>query len=114
MRAAREASRASSARCTSCEKRLVDDAAADGRLVGDDDRREAGALEQTQRVGGPRKQREQVEAIEVAALLDERAVAIEKDGRPLIDCLSAVRLGTRHQLTHVANTRSGVRPFMQR
>ena len=63
------------------QKRLVDDAAADRRLVGDDHGGEAGALQQPKGVGGPGKHGEQIEAIEIAALLDERAVAIEKHRR---------------------------------
>ena len=67
--------------------------ARDGRLVGDDDRGKAGAIEQPDRIGGPRKEREQLEAIEVAALLDQRAVAIEEHGRPAHRVLFASACG---------------------
>ena len=89
------------------QERLVDDAAGDRRLIGDDDRGEAGALEQPQRVGRPREDVEELEPIEVAALLDERAVTIEKHG--------GRRRRFRHQLTdRWSTTRSGDSPFMHR
>jgi len=60
---------------------LLDDSAPDGGLVRDHDRRESRPLDQSQCVDRPRKQRQLLEAIEVAALLEDRAVAIEKDCR---------------------------------
>ena len=101
---------------TCVQERLVDDAAPDGGLVGDDDRREAGALEQAECVGGPRKQRQLLEAIEVAALLDDRAVAIEKDCRSLMtrDCRDLADSGFVIRSVTARITRSGESPFMQR
>ena len=50
----------------------------DARLVGDHHQRIAGALEQPQRIGRPRKQLEVLEAVEITDVDVERAVAIEK------------------------------------
>ena len=51
-------------------------------LVGDDHGGEAGAVEQADGVARKGVQLEQIEPIEVATLLDDRAVAIEKHRRP--------------------------------
>ena len=58
---------------------LLDDSTPDGGLVRDHDRRESRPLDQSQGVDRPRKQCQRFEAIEVAALLDDGAVAIEKN-----------------------------------
>jgi len=49
------------------------------RLVGDDDDGESAAIEGTDGVDGPGKQRDSIEAIEIADVFDQRAVAIQKD-----------------------------------
>ena len=59
---------------------LIDDSATDRRLVRDHDCREPRPLQQSQGVDRPWEQRQMVESIEVATLLEERAVAIEKNG----------------------------------
>ena len=89
------------------EERLVDDAAGNCGLVRDDDQGVAGPLEQAQRVRRPGKHGEQLHPIEVAPLLDERAVAIKKDGGIHY---GRVCISTRTD----SKTRSGRRPFMQR
>ena len=63
-----------------CDEPRIDQALRDARLIGDHDQRVAGALEQPQRIGRPRKQLEVLEAVEVTDVDVERAVAIEKDG----------------------------------
>jgi hypothetical protein len=89
------------------EERLVDDATADRGLVRDDDQLEPGTAQEAQRVGGPRKDREQIESIDVAAIFGERAVAIEKHGRPW--------RGRQAQTSCTAlNTSSGVSRVMHR
>ena len=95
------------------QKRLVDEAAGDRRLVGDHHGGEAGALQQAKRIAGPREDIEQLEAIEIAALLDDRAVAIEETtaGRSEGPALSPDRAINSRTF---ANTRSGDRPFMHR
>ena len=87
------------------EERLVDDAAGDRRLVGDDHQRVASALQQPQRIRRPRKQLEQLHAIEVAALFNERPVAVQEHGRLRHD---GVPIRTRTD----SNTRSGFSPVM--
>ena len=49
------------------------------RLIGDDDDDEAGAIEGADGVDGPWKQRDPIQAIEIADVFDQRAVAIQKD-----------------------------------
>ena len=64
--------------------------------------------------------REQLEPIEIAALLDERAVAIEEDSRSAHgsrgrSCSSvAGPVGPAISSRTLVNTRSGDSPFMQR
>src|SRR5205809_138790 len=50
------------------------------RLVRHDDDEEAGAIQGADRVDGPGKERDVLEAVQVMDVLDHRAVAIEKDG----------------------------------
>ncbi len=89
------------------EEWLVDDAAADASLVRHDDRRVAGAVEQANGICGKGIKLEQIEPIEVAALFDDGAVAIEKHRRPH----QAVALATR---SIAVKTRAGSIPVMQR
>ena len=63
------------------EKWFVDDAAADPTLVGHDDGRVTGTIQQANRIGREGIQLEQIQAIKITALFDDRAVAIEKDSR---------------------------------
>ena len=101
---------------------LLDDSAPDGGLVRDHDRRESRPLDQSQCVDRPRKQRQLLEAIEVAALLDDRAVAIEKNCRSARDSGFGIRdsgSGIRDSGFVIRSvtariTRSGESPFMQR
>ena len=72
------------------DERLVEDPARDARLVGDDDDGEARAVQQPDGVDAVRKEHQPLEPIEIPDFLDERAVAIEKDGR------------TRHRLRRLS------------
>ena len=60
----------------------VDHPLRDARLVGDHHEREPRALEHHEGLGGVGEQAHALEAIDVARLLDERAVAVEEHGRP--------------------------------
>ena len=62
------------------DDRLGEEPARDARLVGDHDDAQAGAVERADRVDAPGIELDTLGPIEVADLLDERAVAIEKDG----------------------------------
>ena len=62
------------------DKARSDQALRHARLVGDDDQLVAGALEQPQRVHGPRKQLEILQLVQVADVDVQRAVAVEEDG----------------------------------
>ena len=59
---------------------LLIHAAADARLVGDDDDGEAGAVQQADGVDGEGEEDEPLEPIEVSRLFEHRAIAIEEDG----------------------------------
>ena len=58
----------------------IDQPVRDARLIGDDDQRVAGALEQPQRIGRPRKQLEVLEPVQITDVDVECPVAIQKDG----------------------------------
>ena len=108
---------------------LVDDAATHGGLVRDDHRRKPGSLQQSQGISRPREQRQVIESIQVATLLDECAVAIEKHGGLAHGSGSGIRdpgLGIRRSRFEVrsssfvinsvtvASTRSADKRVMQR
>src|SRR5688572_17628486 len=63
-------------------ERLVHDTAPDCGLIGHDDRRKAGAIQETEGIGRPGKEHEQVQSIDVTTFLDDRAVAIEEHRWP--------------------------------
>jgi hypothetical protein len=63
------------------DERFVELAARNPRLVRNDNDREAGAVEHANRVDGPGIERHAAQRIEIADILDHRAVAIEKDRR---------------------------------
>ena len=101
---------------------LLDDSAPDGRLVRDHDRRESRPLEQSQGVGRPRKQRQRLEAIEVAALLDD-ACRRDRERPPAAHDLGPGTgfrdpddrdSGSVIRSVTARITRSGESPFMQR
>ena len=58
----------------------LDDPACDAGLIGDDDERVTGALEQAQRVAGPGEQLELFDAMEITDIDVHGAVTVEKDG----------------------------------
>ena len=58
----------------------IDQPMRDAGLIRDDDQREAGALEQPQRIRGPREQLEVLEPMQVADVNVERPITIEEDG----------------------------------
>src|SRR5688572_32558072 len=57
-----------------------DQAVCDPGLIRDHDEQITGALEQPQRIGGPRKQLEILETMQVADVDIQRSVTIEKNG----------------------------------
>ena len=61
------------------DERLAEQPARDAGLVGDHDEGEAGPAQQAERVGRPRVEGHLIEAIEVADVVDERAIPIEED-----------------------------------
>ena len=63
------------------DERLVEHPARDPRLVGHHDHGEAGAVQEAHGIDAVGKEHQPLEPIEIAGFLDERAVAIEKDGR---------------------------------
>jgi hypothetical protein len=66
------------------------------------------AIEQPDGVGGPGKDLDQLEAIDEAALLAQRAVAVEEHGR------TAAHAGCLMASATAACTRAGSRPVMHR
>ena len=66
--------------CASSTNDSRDDAAGDAGLVGDDDDREAGAVEHAHGVDAEGEEHQPLEAIEVAGLFDEGPVAIQEHG----------------------------------
>ena len=65
------------------DHRFGEEPARDAGLVRDEDDAEAGAVERANRVDRPGIERQALDAIEIADLLDDRAVAIEEDGAGL-------------------------------
>ena len=61
------------------DERLGHEAARHPPLVGDHHDGEAGAAQETHRIQTPRKQRQALQAVEIADVLVQRAVAVEKD-----------------------------------
>ena len=59
---------------------LLVHAAADARLVGDDDDGEAGAIQQADGVDGEGKEDQALETIEVSRFFEHGAIAIQEDG----------------------------------
>ena len=90
----------------------IDQAMRDARLIGDDDQRVAGALQQPQRIGRPRKQLEILEPMQITDVDVERAVTIEKDW--LVSCSSPKSQGPSTSLHIAANTSLAAMRLMQR
>jgi hypothetical protein len=57
---------------------LLENPAGNASLVGHDDDRKPGAIQQSNGIDAVRKEHETIETIEVARLFDERAVTVEK------------------------------------
>jgi hypothetical protein len=97
------------------DERFGEEPAGDAGLVRDDDDRQAGPIEEPDRVDSKGKKLQALYRIELAGLLDERAVAIEKHCRRHLRCApcagSAARARCRLTLAATAST---VIPFMQR
>ena len=97
------------------DERLLEDAARDPGLVGDDDHGESAAVQQPDRVHAVGEEHEPFEAIEVPGLFDQRAVAVEKYGRPVQHCVFEPSPACASSRAATApKTASGVMPFMQR
>ena len=64
------------------DDRLTEKAASHARLIRDHYHAQPRAIQRAHGVDAPRIQRHAIDAIQIADLLDERAVAIEKDGGP--------------------------------